>query len=266
VTGYPLDGWTVVVPRGGSWGERVAALLSSRGATPRITSLIAYGPPPDRAALDAALKRLARGEYDWLMATSAATAAVLSESDAIIPSTTRLAAVGHATAAALETAGMPVGYVAGRPSSAVGLVEGWQAEFGAAGPVRVLVLRSDLAAPTVSEGLALLGHSVQSAVAYSTIAPPLDVALVDDARSGGIDAILVTSGSVARAIADGLAPLAPNVVLAAIGPQSADEARAAGFSVSVVSPAQDVEALISALEDFAASAPRDHRDEGDTRS
>ena len=30
----PLDGWRILVPRGGPWGDGVAASLRSRGAVP----------------------------------------------------------------------------------------------------------------------------------------------------------------------------------------------------------------------------------------
>src|SRR5690606_21580121 len=69
----PLTGWRVLVPRGGPWGDGVAASLRAQGAVPVVAPLINFGPTNDQAALDAALAKLAAGEFDWLTVTSATT-------------------------------------------------------------------------------------------------------------------------------------------------------------------------------------------------
>ncbi|MGH3703676.1 MAG: uroporphyrinogen-III synthase, partial [Agromyces sp.] len=38
--GKPLAGWRVLVPRGGPWGDGVAAALRARGASPVVAPLI----------------------------------------------------------------------------------------------------------------------------------------------------------------------------------------------------------------------------------
>src|SRR5688500_7651370 len=62
----PLAGWRVLVPRGGPWGDGVAANLRHQGATPVVAPLINFAPTNDQAALDAALADLASGSFDWL--------------------------------------------------------------------------------------------------------------------------------------------------------------------------------------------------------
>ncbi len=206
-----LAGWRVLVPRSGPWAERVATMLEDRGANAVIVPLIAYEPPVDRAPLARALDRLARGAYDWVVVTSAATADVLAaemldSERARIPAATRFAAVGQATAQSLRERGFDVAFTPQGEASAHNLVESWHTDVGALAPARVLVLQSNLALATVGERLEELGHAVDVVVAYSTVERPVDPIIAQDVRAGGIDAVLVTSGSVARAIARQLGP------------------------------------------------------------
>ena len=53
-TAKPLDGWRVLVPRGGPWGDSVAASLRAQGAVPVVAPLINFAPTADQGALDAA--------------------------------------------------------------------------------------------------------------------------------------------------------------------------------------------------------------------
>jgi uroporphyrinogen-III synthase len=68
-----------------------------------------------------------------------------------------------------------------------------------------------------------------------------------------MNAILVSSGSVARQIADQLAPLPAGIVVACIGPRTAFDARAAGLTVDVIAEDRTADSLVQALADFAAS-------------
>ena len=97
----PLKGWRVLVPRGGPWGDSVAATLRAQGAVPVIAPLINFAPSTDQETLEAALADLAAGAFDWVTLTSATTVDVLYAYRAQIPATTRVAAVGETTAAAL---------------------------------------------------------------------------------------------------------------------------------------------------------------------
>ncbi len=55
----PLKGWRVLVPRGGPWGDSVAAALRAQGATPVIAPLINFAPSEDPTDLESALRDLA---------------------------------------------------------------------------------------------------------------------------------------------------------------------------------------------------------------
>jgi uroporphyrinogen-III synthase len=251
-----LAGWRVLVPRSGPWAERVATMLEERGARAVIVPLIAYEPPADRGPLDRALERLACGAYDWVVVTSAATADVLAADTpaaerARVPATTRFAAVGEASADALRARGFEVAYVPRGEASAHNLVESWQADVGALAPARILVLQSNLALDSLGERLQELGHAVDVAVAYRTVERPLDPTIVQSVQAGGIDAVLVTSGSVARAIVHRLGPLPSSTVVASIGSRTSAEAHDAGLRVHLTAPIRDMEALVSALEAYA---------------
>src|SRR4051794_15980999 len=119
----PLAGWRVLVPRGGPWGDGVAASLRKQGAVPVIAPLINFAPSNDQATLEEALRDLADGAFDWLTLTSATTVDVLYAYRAVIPAKTKVAAVGETTATALQAVGYRVDLVPERDNSAAGMAE-----------------------------------------------------------------------------------------------------------------------------------------------
>ncbi|MEO6826698.1 MAG: uroporphyrinogen-III synthase [Microbacteriaceae bacterium] len=249
----PLGGWKVLVPRGGPWGDGVAAALRAYGAIPVVAPMINFAPTDDPAALQHALAALAAGEFDWMTVTSATTVDVLSAWQASVPSTTRIAAVGETTAAALTTAGYHVDLVPSEDNSARGLLEEWAEATQGVVPLRVLTLRSAIAKPLLTNGLAEMGHAVSSVVAYRTVGVPVNPAVVDDVAAGRFGAILVTSGSVAAQVRDQFGDVPAATVIACIGPRTATDARAVGLHVDVISERSSARALIEAVADAASS-------------
>jgi uroporphyrinogen-III synthase len=247
----PLAGWRVLVPRGGPWGDAVAAALRARGASPVVAPMINFAPADDQPALEAALAKLAAGEFDWLTVTSATTVDVLSSYGAVIPETTKVAAVGETTAAALVAAGYHADIVPSEDNSARGLLEEWTAATNGAGPLRVLALRSAIAKQVLSVGLARIGHHVEAVVAYRTVGVPVTQKVVDDVRAGKVDAILVTSGSVAEQVQAQLGPIPERTLIAAIGPQTQKDASKVGLRVDVVAEERSAESLIDAVVNAA---------------
>jgi uroporphyrinogen-III synthase len=71
-----------------------------------------------------------------------------------------------------------------------------------------------------------------------------------DLESGRIRGVLVTSGSVARQLAQQLPELPPETVIACIGPRTAFDARAAGLPVHVIAEERTADSLIDALVDY----------------
>ncbi len=239
----PGEGPVVLVPRGGEWGERVAGLLTARGLRPWIVPLIRTE-PAEGEELDRARRDLAAGAFDWVALTSAAAVPALP---ATVPA--RIAAVGPATATALREAGHAVEMVPPGPDySAEAMLDGWRP----AG--RVLLLRSDLAAATLADGLGATGAVVTDVVAYRTVTASLTAEQTTGLRTGTADLALVTSGSVARALqAAGLAPSTP---VACLGPRTATVARECGLRVDLVAERQLIEVLVDQVGDLVRAAPR----------
>ena len=244
----PLRGWRVLVPRGGKWGDGVAASLRGFGAIPVIAPMINFASTDDPSALANALHELQDGQFEWLVVTSATTVDVLAGQGVAIPASTKVAAVGETTAAALALAGYAVDFVPATDNSARGLVKEWPA---ASVTGRVLVPQSDIAEPTLVSGLTKLGLDAEFVAAYRTVGVPVSDAVRADVASGRIGAILVSSGSVARQIAAQLAPLPEGTVVACIGPRTAYDARAAGLSVNLIAEDRSAESLVAALVEHA---------------
>lgn len=245
----PLAGWRVLVPRGGPWGDGVAASLRGQGATPVVAPLINFAPTSDQASLDEALADLASGSFDWLTVTSATTVDVLYAHRAVIPASTRVAAVGETTAAALQAVGYRVDLVPEADNSAAAMADQLIALQTA--PLRILTLRSEIAKPVLTKRLIEAGHDVRSVVAYRTVGVPVTEKIATDVRSGRINAILVTSGSVAEQVREQFAEIPEGTVIAAIGPRTAKDARRLGLTVDVVAAQQTVLSLIDAVSNMA---------------
>lgn len=248
-TPKPLSGWRVLVPRGGKWGDNVAASLRSFGAIPVIAPMINFASTEDEQGLAEAFARLEGAAFNWIVITSATTVDVLVSQQVTIPDTTRVAAVGETTAAALVLAGYRVDYVPESDNSARGLVKDWPDSVSSG---RVLIPHSDIAEPTIVAGLATLGLDVEYVAAYRTVGVPVAQQVADDVASGRVRAILVTSGSVARQIAEQLAPLPTETVVACIGPRTAFDARDAGLTVHLIAETRSAESLVESLVEHVA--------------
>lgn len=243
----PLRSWRVLVPRGGSWGDRVAARVREFGGIPVIAPMLNFASVEDPAPLANALHELQDGQFEWIVLTSATTVDVLVSQGTSIPDETRVAAVGETTAAALQLAGYRVDFVPTADNSARGLVKEWPTSEVHG---RVLVPQSDIAEPTLVAGLAKLGFAAEYVTAYRTVGVPVTREVAADVASGRIGAILVTSGSVARQVAAQLDPLPATTVIVCIGPRTAFDTRAAGLPVHAIAEERTTDSLIEALVDY----------------
>lgn len=246
----PLAGWPVLVPRGGNWGEGVAANLRTYGAIPVIAPMINFASAATPAELSAAFARLEDARFDWLVITSATAVDVLMSQQIKVPLTTRIAAVGETTAAALSLAGYRVDFVPESDNSARGLIKEWPAAeiLG-----RVLIPQSDIAEPTLVAGLAARGLEVEYVCAYRTVGVPVSPQVTTDVTSGAIRAVLITSGSVARQVQAQLAPLPETTIVAAIGPRTAFDARSAGITVHLIAEYRSAGSLVESLAEYVRS-------------
>jgi uroporphyrinogen-III synthase len=217
---------------------------------PVIAPLTNFAASDDEAGLAVALGELQSGAFDWIVITSATTVDVLMSQSVVIPDGTKIAAVGETTGAALSLAGYRVDYVPEADNSARGLVKEWpHGEIAG----RVLIPQSDIAEPTLVTGLSELGLNVQFVSAYRTVGVPVTDHVRADVEDGRIAAILVSSGSVARQIAQQLAPLPAATIVACIGPRTAYDARAAGLTVHVIAETRSATALVESLVEYATN-------------
>src|SRR5690606_41543933 len=114
----------------------------------------------------------------------------------------------------------------------------------------VLAVRSDLARPTLVDGLRRAGWEVDAVVAYRTLRTELSTTEKHALRTGRADVALVTSGRVARHRAE--VEVAPSTRLGAMGAQTAEDVRAAGLEVAAVASSPTIAELLRAAQELGA--------------
>jgi uroporphyrinogen-III synthase len=138
--------------------------------------------------------------------------------------------------------------------SARGLVKEWPA---AQVRGRVLVPQSQIAEPTLVSGLLERGIDARFVTAYRTVGVEAPAHVVRDVAEGRITGLIVSSGSVARQVAEQFAPLPDCTAVVCIGPRTAFDARAAGLTVHRIAEERTSQALVRALAEYAM-APDDN--------
>ena len=286
-TSGPLTGTTVLLPRSPERAAPLAARLRAQGATVLVSPAIERAPIEDTVAMDAAVADLAGFAWvvvtsvnaiDELIASAARRGRTLAElsgrarTGAHPGSGTRWAAVGPATRRALEAAGVQVDLEAG-VNSARGLLAAFDAlteapdhgpearttfDHPAADATRdVLLPQGDLAKPTMADGLRDRGWVPHVVTAYRTVAHTLSPEVADAWRAGEVDVVVLTSGSVAREVANQLGA-DPHVAGVAIGEPTAEAAHAVGLRIDAVAAQATDDSLAEAVLRVAAhpSEPR----------
>lgn len=234
MTDRSLVGRRVVVTRAAEQVDGLAGLLADEGAVPVVVPLIEVVDVPEALV---ALSAVVPSSFDWLVVSSpnGARRWALAHGGSTPP---QVAAVGSTTAAVLAEAGAAVTL-----TPAVQSAEGLLAEFPA-GAGTVLVVQAVDAAPTMVEGLTALGWRVTAIAPYRSVAARPTAAQQLAALSA--DAVLLASGSAARAWAAAFGDAAPPVVVA-IGPQTAAAARAVGLLVTAVAADHSLRGLVDEL-------------------
>jgi uroporphyrinogen-III synthase len=253
-----LCGIRVVNTRSAHQADDVNRLLHAAGAIPIPYPCIAIAPPPDAAALDRALDRLAAGEFDWLALTSSNTIHALAQRWS--PPTglwkrTRVAAVGPATARAAGDLLDAPSVLTPPTHSGAALADAIPVRRGD----RVLLPCSDVARSELAAGLGARGAQVESIVAYRTEigggGSNLPILLAD----GQIDAISFCSSSavdgfVARLAAEGgELPAALALPVVCIGEPTCATAREHGFRHATPTNVHSLDALIATLAETMAT-------------
>ena len=244
-----LAGLRIAVTRRGSQADELCDRLSELGATPIRVPTIAVQPPETLTDLDNALQSIDR--YDWVVFTSAngvrgvmARAAALGLGPRVF-SDCRVAAVGPATASALEQAGIdvaavPAVYLTGHIANAMDPAPG----------TRALLLRADIASATLPRLLAERGVTVDEVTAYrTTSARPDEPAMA--ALRAGVDVITFTSPSTVRGFVEAFGADwrddCPHAVIATIGPVTTAAAVEYGLFSSIEASEHTTAGLVQAL-------------------
>ena len=246
-------------------GPRVLTLRPDAQAGPWLDALDAAGidaanvpaieimPASAGTLLDLALSRAQAGQR--IIVTSA------NGADAVVEALGRLdtpagrfawAAVGEASRGVLAGAGADDAFVPTHPDGAT-----LAAELPVQPGQPVLLARAEVADPALTDTLRARGATVTEVVAYRTVEGPTSsiARLAEALDDGPVDALVITSGSIARGL---LALAADDEIRAglretpvvAIGAPSAAAARDAGFRTVEVAPSPDPESVAA----FVAAA------------
>jgi uroporphyrinogen III methyltransferase/synthase len=262
----PLFGRRIVVTRSREQAGELVDMLEERGAEAIQTPTIRIAPPDDTDALDRACDDA--GAYDWIVFTSANAVdsflgRLLQRGDIRDLKGVRLCAIGPSTSQRITRYGLRADLVPDE-SRAEGVFDA----LSAAGPIkatRFLLPHADIAREVLPDQLRDAGADVSEVVAYRTV-------LAGGQRDGDediyrmlldrqIDAVTFTSASTVRNFArllgeEQAADLLNTIVVAAIGPVTAEAAQQLGIHVGVVPKKYTIPDLVDALvEHFASRAP-----------
>jgi uroporphyrinogen III methyltransferase/synthase len=249
----PLFGRRIVVTRARRQAGGLVDRIEEAGGEAIECAVIEIAPPEDPSAVEAAYDRV--GTYDWLVLTSVNGAErfldgfIAAGHDVRDLAGVRIAAIGPATAAAVERRGMRV---AARPQEyrAEALLEA----LGDVDGTRVLLARAARAREVLPEELRARGATVDVVAVYRTLAPAQVPSAAD---LGDCDMVTFTSSSTVTnfvsLLGDGAREVLSRSHIAAIGPVTADTLRKMGFEPEVVPAEYTIDALAAAICRFFAN-------------
>ncbi|MHA7175428.1 uroporphyrinogen-III synthase [Arthrobacter sp. Sr24] len=277
-----LSGLRVAVTRSADRAGAMADALAAAGAQPVLVPVIDFE-MGEQKVLGDSLRRLAAGDYRWLVISSITTVRALKQwcaaagtsLEALIPASTSVATIGPTSVAVLAAEGVHAVLAPVDLQSAAGLVALWP-EFSPSTDAsnKVLLPQSNIAEPTLVEGLSAQGWAPEIVTAYKTVDYPAkpelrltatltgrsgsspisaDYPLLNPAeaageiRQGAINAVVLASGSAARRVAATMAPLPQNCLLIAIGPPTQAEAQRLGMVVAATATHPTPESIVAAL-------------------
>ncbi len=251
----PLFGKRALVTRARRQASDFARGLRELGADVLETPAIEIIDPASWADADRAVDAI--GGEAWLVFTSANGVEKAIERlkarnlDVRALKGPRIVAIGPATAAACEAAGLSVAAVPG--------------EFVAEGVVKffetqnvkgqgVTILRAAEAREILPDALRQMGARVTVAAIYRTVQPVADGEKLAKALvAGEIDLLTFTSSSTVKNFVElvgkeTVSRLPASVKVASIGPITSDAARAAGFRVNIEPPDFHIPSFLKAIE------------------
>lgn len=241
----PLFGKRIVVTRSRAQAAPLSDALEPLGAEVLCMPTIQIVDPPSLDELDAAIERLLRGEYSWIMFASVNAVErffvrLQRSYDARILGRTKIAAVGPSTQQCLRGFGIQADLMP-EEFTAAATVEA----LGPAGGGKILLPRPQGAPLDVVDSLRDQGWEVDNVVTYQTIRMRPDVKMLSES----IDAVVFMSPSSVEGFSDVTSsnPPAPGYRVVCIGPSTERCARELGLEVDAVADPHTVEGLVEAL-------------------
>lgn len=275
-----LAGLRVALPRLKS-DDTIAAALKTAGAqvdTFALTQTI----PIESEQLEQTRQRLADGYYAWVVLSSwRAAQAVLPQLNALAlapasapaphsptSTPTGLAVVGQSTAdwvnthCALKPTLVGAGSAAkllevfptppATPDNALATPTATTAPASTVAtpttPATICLPQSQLAAPTLAQGLSQLGWQVDAVATYTTAPlPQLPAHLKTQWQAGAWDAVVVTAGSSAQALLQLLGPPPEKTAVVSIGKSTTARCRELGLRVDATAATPRAEHITQAI-------------------
>jgi uroporphyrinogen III methyltransferase/synthase len=249
----PLCGQTILVTRAREQASSLVESLEKLGARVFQCPTIRLEALPEYSVLDAALDELSA--FDWVVFTSANGVEAfwrrLRERllDARALANAKIAAIGLASAAALEARGLIADFV---PESSISeSVAAGLIERGATG--RLLIARAQEGRDVLQRALEDAGARVTLAPCYRTVPDHSNAEAARRAlQAGEVDWVTFTSSSTVRNFLEAIGEDAVQAArekfrVACIGPITARTARECGLAPDAEAATASVEALIEAL-------------------
>lgn len=255
-----LKGKTVLVTRALKQSEDITKQLQAVGATVVHCPTIEVLPPNSWASLDGSIRRIK--EYDWVVFTSAngvrfffdrLTEIEPGALDALTSAV--VCAIGPVTARQLHASGA-VAQVTASDSKAEGALRAIVDHLGGEQKLkglRFLIPRAKLAREVLPESLRKLGARVDAVETYQTVKPELDrEGLLRLFKETSIDVVTFTSSSTVSNFAalaglTDLSELLANIIVACIGPITAETAASHGLKNIIQPDLYNTEALVDSI-------------------
>ena len=249
----PLFGTSIGIPRAEEQADDIVTACWELGADPVVMPLIAVRPTEGWAAVDAAIANLR--QYDAVIFTSVNGVRSFlnritnhAQRDVRCFGDTLLAAIGPATARALEASNLKADFVP-QEYRAEAVAEGLIARLKPS--QRVLWVRGSRARDVLPEKLTAAGIQVDSVIVYhNEDVTQLPTEAYDRLQAGTLDWIALSSPSIARSL-HRLVPAellkSSGVRLAAISPVTASAANECGLPIAVTAQEYTWPGLLAAV-------------------
>ncbi|MGH2755925.1 MAG: uroporphyrinogen-III synthase [Actinomycetota bacterium] len=248
-----LPGRTVVVTRRAEQAVRMTEMLESEGAKVIALPTIEVADPESWVEIDASIRGLAAGDFDWVAFTSVNGVERFFKRLGCMPADAfrkvKVAAVGRATQEMVEDAGVDVDLV---PESFTGEA---LAEALGDGGGSILLPRAAEVPPVMVETLKRKGWKPHEVTTYRTFPATGEGAAADAVRAKRYDAVTFTSASTVKGFVGMLgvpAELSATTtpaghIVACIGPVTAAACSDLGLRVDAVAQPHTTDGLVRAL-------------------